>query len=106
MTSTTERTSAFDKVEAPAPARLSGRPLGTNILVKRLEVKRTGTILSASEQVSDEARVLAVGDGVVDVSAGDTIVLRKYAGVGTEVRHERVDYLIVDISDVLMVLPS
>jgi hypothetical protein len=49
---------------------------------------------------------LEEGPGVVGVVAGDTIVLRKYAGVGTEVRHERQDYLIVDICDALLVIPA
>jgi co-chaperonin GroES (HSP10) len=111
MTPTTtdsERTSSFaDKFYDPKPPkRLNGRPLGSNMLVKRLEVEKQGLVQSASEQVSDEALVLAVGDHVFDVSAADTIVLRKYAGVGTEVRHERQDYLIVSIDDVLMVFPK
>lgn len=103
-----ERTSSFaNKFEEPeAPKRLSGKPLGTNLLVKRLEVEKKGLVQSAAEQVSDEALVLAVGPRVEDVKVGDTTVLRKYAGVGTEVRHERIDYLIVDITDVLMVIPA
>jgi co-chaperonin GroES (HSP10) len=102
------RTSSFtDKFYDPAPPkRLSGKPLGSNLLVKRLEAEKKGLVQSATEQVSDEALVIAIGPRVEDVSVGDICVLRKFAGVGTEVRHERQDYLIVDITDVLMVVPA
>lgn len=104
------KTSAFDKNEKPAPRKLHGKPLGSTILVKRLEDEElAGSLIARPEsakRASDEVEILATGPGVTDVQVGDHCLLRRYSGVGTEIKYDGVDYVIVSMEDLLLVLPA
>lgn len=100
------RTSSFNKFfEEEEPSRLRGIPLGTNLLVRRNPVAKTGLVQSAAESVSDEVTVISIGENVHTIAADDQGVLRRFAGVGTEIKFEGEEYLIVDLTDILLRIP-
>jgi len=91
------------------------KPLYDRILVKRLDPKeevRGGIIIPDSAKEKPlEARVIAVGEGkrndkgelvALTVSAGDIILLGKYAG--TEVKIEDEEHIILREDEVLAVI--
>jgi hypothetical protein len=53
-----------------------------------------------------EAEVIAVGPYVGEIAPGQHVLLRKFSGVGTEIRHEGDTYLLVSIDEILMILLS
>ena len=90
------------------------KPLADRVLIKMKESEETtksGIILtSASKEKPQIAEVIAVGPGgniegnniEMYVKAGDKIVVSKY--VGTEIKYEDEDYLIVKQSDILAII--
>ena len=101
------RASAFHKV-TPTPRMLTGQPLGGNLLVRKIEPKDTGLIATPETARKDtgEAEVIAVGPYVGEIAPGQHVLLRKFSGVGTEIRHEGDTYLLVSIDEILMILLS
>jgi co-chaperonin GroES (HSP10) len=99
-------TSSFKISEEEAePKRLKGIPLGTNILVRRSNIETSGLDQNVSTEVSDEVTILAVGSDVHSIQVGDQAVVRKFSGIGTEVKWKENEYLIVDLRDVLLRIP-
>ena len=93
-------------------SKVSIRPLGDKILVKRKEAAgQTASGIYLPESAKDkpqEAEVLAIGDGKLldsgerapfQVKVGDTVLLSKWGG--TEVTIDDEDYLILAEDDVL-----
>ena len=103
----TERTSSFEK-EPPAPKLLKGKPLGTQLLVKKVEFKDTGLLVTPQQAIRDtgEVVVLAIGPSVQEIVVGDHLMVRKYSGAGTEVTHDGATYLVIDANEVLLILSS
>ena len=86
------------------------RPLGDNVVIKRLEPEektKGGIILtSANKEVPQVAEVLAVGPGTDDttmeVDVGEKVVFKRYGG--TEIEMDGEELIIVSQSDILAVL--
>jgi co-chaperonin GroES (HSP10) len=99
-------TSSFKVTEEEEePRRLKGVPLGTNILVRRSNIEKSGLDRSVATEVSDEVTILAVGSDVHSIQVGDEAVARKFSGIGTEVKWKGNEYLIIDLRDVLLRIP-
>ena len=86
------------------------KPLHDRVLVKRVQSdeKTPGGIIipDTAQEKPQKGSVIAVGKGTKDnpitVKAGDTVLYGKYAG--TELKHEREDYLIIKESDILAII--
>ena len=86
------------------------RPLGDNVVIKRLEAEektKGGIILSsAAKEVPQVAEVLAVGPGTADVdmmiSVGEKVIFKKYGG--TEIEYNGEELIILSYNDILAVL--
>ncbi|MCA9755433.1 MAG: co-chaperone GroES [Candidatus Eisenbacteria bacterium] len=91
------------------------RPLGDRILVRRVEeaeqMKGGIIIPDTAKEKPTQGEIIAVGPGKkksdgtlipMDVSAGDKVLMSKYAG--TEVKIDGEEYLILREDDVLGVL--
>ena len=72
-------------------------PLGKKIIVRPIEQKH-GTLLVAGLKPL-QFHVIAIGDEVSRVKAGDNIYLDKYAGV--EIEHEKEKFMVVEESNIL-----
>ena len=89
------------------------KPLGTRVVVKMVEAEETtksGLIItSKSEEKSQTAEVIKVGPGLeedgkkvpMQVKEGDKVVLNQY--VGTTIKYEGEEYVIVKESDILAI---
>jgi len=91
------------------------RPLGQNVLLRRLEAEATtkgGIILpDTAKEKPREGEVLAVGEGALgkdgkrrefSVKSGDRVLFSAYAG--TEVKVGGEDYMIIGEDDILGVV--
>jgi len=96
-------------------ARISIRPLGEKVLVKRLEAeeKTAGGIVlpDTAKEKPKRGTVLSVGEGrlldtggrePLQVKEGDQVLFSSYAG--TEVKVDGEEMVIMDESDILAVL--
>jgi chaperonin GroES len=96
-------------------AKVSIRPLGDKVLVKRLEAESTtagGIVLpDTAKEKPKRGTIVSVGDGrlldtgkrqPLQVKAGDQVLFTSYAG--TEVKVSGEEMLIMDESDILAVL--
>ncbi len=96
-------------------SKISIRPLGEKVLVKRLEAAETtsgGIVLpEAAKEKPKRGTVLSVGDGrlldtgqrkPLQVKKGDQVLFTSYAG--TEVKVDGDEMIIMDESDILAVL--
>lgn len=102
------RTSAFRKAEPPAPKMLKGKPLGSQLLVRKIEFVDAGLIHTPQSAIRDtgEVVVLAIGPAVKEIKVGDHLMVRKYSGAGTEVTHDGSTFLVLDSNEVLLVLDA
>ena len=87
------------------------RPLGDNIVIKRLEAEEKtqgGIILASSaKEVPQVAEVIAVGPGLegdeeIKIYGGEKVIFKKYGG--TEIEYNGEEYIIVPYGDILAVL--
>ncbi len=83
------------------------KPLGERILiqeVKQEEVTKSGIVLpgTASKEKPIIGEVLAVGDDVSEVKLGEKVIYEKYTG--TEVKDGDVEYLLIDMKNVLAIV--
>ncbi len=98
------------KVSSP-----SVRPLGTKVLLKRLEAEQTtagGIVLpDAAREKPQRATVLALGSGKVlddgsradfQVAVGDQVLFASYAG--TEIKVDGDEFLLMDENDILAII--
>lgn len=96
-------------------ARVSLRPLGDRVLVRRLEAEKTlkgGIILpDTAKKKQESAEVIAVGEGKKDkegkliplpVAIGDVILMEKYSG--QEVTLDDEMYVIVRADDLIAIV--
>jgi len=84
------------------------QPLGERVLVKTKEPETTtasGIIIpdNASNEKPNEAEVIAIGDKVESIEAGNKVMFAKYARPA-EVTIDGTDYLVVDVKDILGVI--
>jgi chaperonin GroES len=93
------------------------RPLGQNVLLRRLEAEektKGGIILpDTAKEKPREGEVLALGEGALDkegkrkafqVKAGDRVIFSSYAG--TEVKLGGNEYMIISEDDLLGVVEA
>ncbi len=82
------------------------KPLGKRVLVKRTEVEEktaSGIILvDSAKEKPNTAVVEAVGSEVSELKVGDTIVFEQFRG--TELSLEGVDYLVLDVENIIGVM--
>ena len=86
------------------------RPLGANVLIKRVEAEektKGGIILASSAKETPQiAEVLEVGPGTeeikVDVKKGEKVIFKRYGG--TEIEYEGEEYIILAYNDILAVV--
>lgn len=86
------------------------RPLGANVLIKRVEAEektKGGIILASSAKEAPQiAEVLEVGPGTeeikVDVKKGERVIFKRYGG--TEIEYEGEEYIILAYNDILAVV--
>lgn len=83
------------------------KPLGERILiqeVKQEEVTKSGIVLpgTASKEKPIIGEVLAVGNEVSQVKVGEKVIYEKYTG--TEVKDGDVEYLLIDMKNVLAIV--
>lgn len=71
--------------------------LGKKIIVKPIEVKH-GTLLVSGLKPT-QFHIIAIGDEVTKVKAGDIIYLDKYAGA--EIEHEKEKFMVVEEGTIL-----
>ena len=87
-------------------------PLGDRVVIKQCEAETTtksGIVLaSSSQEKPQEAEVIAVGPGTVDVkmevSVGQKVIYSKYAG--TEVKFEGEEYIVIKQNDILAIVEA
>ncbi|MBE5939136.1 MAG: co-chaperone GroES [Lachnospiraceae bacterium] len=81
-------------------------PLGKRVVLKELvaeETTKSGIVLTGqSKEKPQEAEVVAVGEVSIDISVGDKVFYKKYAG--TNVKLDEEEYIIMDEEDVLAVI--
>lgn len=82
------------------------KPLNNMVIIKKLEEEvksKSGIILAAKEnkERNDIGEVIAVADGINELTIGDKVIYSKYAG--TLLKQDGEDYLIIDIDDILAV---
>ena len=79
------------------------KPMGENILLKQKEAAETtvsGIILATSTKEKPAIyEVVAVGDGVTAVTAGEKVVVSKHDG--TDITLDKIDYKFVKQEDLL-----
>jgi chaperonin GroES len=93
------------------------RPLGQNVLVRRLEAEektKGGIVLpDTAKEKPKEGEVLAIGEGEItkegkrkefQVKRGDRVIFSSYAG--TEIKIEGEEYLIIGEDDILGVVEA
>ena len=90
------------------------RPLADRVLIKMKEgedITKSGIILASSvKEKAQIAEIIAVGPGgnidgnniEMYVNIGDKVIIDKY--VGTEIKYEDEEYLIVKQSDILAII--
>ncbi|MES2409007.1 MAG: hypothetical protein V4509_01760 [Patescibacteria group bacterium] len=78
------------------------RPNGKRILATiedTKEVKHNGIILPGVEKRIIEAKIIAVGDEIEDMNAGDVILIDRYSG--QEINYRDQKYLMLKLDDIL-----
>jgi co-chaperonin GroES (HSP10) len=78
------------------------QPLGKKIIVKPVEVKH-GTLLVSGLKPT-QFYIIAIGDEVTKVKAGDIIYLDKYSGA--EIEHEKEKFMVVEEGTILAKVAS
>ena len=87
------------------------KPLGDNVLVKRLEAEektKGGIILASSAKEEPQvAEILEIGPGTEEVkmegiNKGDQVIFKKYGG--TDVEYQEEEYIILPYSAILAVV--
>jgi len=82
------------------------KPLGERVLLKQQESEEKTAgglyIPDNAKEKPQEAEVIAVGEEVKEISAGDKVLYGKYAG--TEITHDGETFLIMKSEDVLAVI--
>lgn len=80
--------------------------LDKNILVRKIEkeTKKGPLIIPGYPSAQREYEVIATGDNVINICLGDILVLTQYCG--SEVKHNEISYLVINIVDILAVLPK
>ena len=81
------------------------QPLGARVLIKVLEQEnRTASGILLPETAKEKpqvGQVIAIGDDEdIKAKPGDKVLFAKYTG--TEIKHEGVEYLVMDSNDILL----
>ena len=109
------KAAASKKSEKGGEAAPKVRPLGENVLIRRLEAEektRGGIVLpDTAKEKPQKGTVLAVGDGKLlddgtraafQVKVGDMVLFASYGG--TEIKLGGEEYMLMDESDILAIL--
>lgn len=83
------------------------KPLGKRVLIKEVkqeEVTKSGIVLpgTASKEKPITGEVLAIGNEVSEVKVGEKVIYEKYTG--TEVKDGDIEYLLIDMKNILAVV--
>ena len=86
------------------------RPLGSRVLIKKIEVEETtdaGFILTnANKKAPQQATIIAVGNGTKDepmeLKPGETVIFSQYGG--TDIEYDGEEYTLMNQSDILAVM--
>lgn len=85
------------------------KPLGKRVLInlKSTEKMSSGGLVlaGAAKESPTQGEVIAVGQLVTDeeiIKVGDTVLFNEYSG--TKITHESVEYLIIEVEEVLAIL--
>ncbi len=83
------------------------KPLGKRVLiqeVKQEEVTKSGIVLpgTASKEKPITGEILAIGNEVSEVKVGEKVIYEKYTG--TEVKDGDIEYLLIDMKNILAVV--
>jgi chaperonin GroES len=82
------------------------QPLGDRVLVKRVEEENktaSGIIIPDNAKEKPlKAEVIAIGEYVKSIAIGDIVVFGKYGG--TELVLEGVDYLVLEVKDIMGII--
>jgi chaperonin GroES len=82
------------------------KPIGKRVVIKKLEAEEktaSGIVLpSQAKEKPQFAEIVAVGEEVKEVKAGDKVVFKKY--VGTEIKVEGEELTICDVEDILAIM--
>lgn len=81
------------------------QPMGSRVLIKPLEQEnRTASGLLLPETAKEKPQmglIVAVGDDEeIKAEVGDKVLFAKYTG--TEIKHQGVDYLVMEANDILL----
>ncbi len=91
-------------------SKINITPLADRVIIKQAEAETTtasGIIIpDTAQEKPQKGSVVAVGKGTkenpITVKVGDTVLYSKYGG--TELKHEKEDYLIMKESDILAII--
>lgn len=82
------------------------KPIGKRVIIKKLEAEEktaSGIVLPSQAQEKPQmAEVVAVGEEVKEVKAGDKVVFKKY--VGTEIKIDGEELTICEVQDILAIM--
>lgn len=82
------------------------KPLGERVLVERTQAEtKTASGIYIPDNAKEKpqtAKVVAIGNKVEDIKVGDVIVFEQYRG--TEIKLDGVEYLILNIENVMGVM--
>ncbi len=82
------------------------KPLGKRVIIKKVEAEEktaSGIVLpSQAKEKPQLAEVLAIGSEITDIKVGDKVVFKKF--VGTEIKVDGEELIIVDFNDILAVM--
>jgi len=82
------------------------KPIGKRVVIKKLEAEEktaSGIVLpSQAKEKPQFAEIVAVGEEVNEVKAGDKVVFKKY--VGTEIKVDGEELTICDVEDILAIM--
>lgn len=101
-----DRRTATNPTPGPTPEQLaelaSAKPLGKNILVRRIKDTYTGLIQLAdiAQEKPVRCEVIAVSEQVTSLQPGDFILIRRYSGSEIEVGGQ--ELTVLHVEDVLL----
>jgi chaperonin GroES len=101
-----DRRTSTNPIPGPTPEQLaelaSAKPLGKNILVRRIKDTYTGLIQLAdiAQEKPVRCEVVSVSDAITSLAPGDKILIRRYSGSEIEVGGQ--ELAILHVEDILL----
>jgi chaperonin GroES len=92
----------FEEFLSIQEEKVNIKPIGKRVLLKEVEAEETtksGLVLAGQKDDPQMAEVLEISDKVKNLSVGDKVFYKKYAG--TKIKYEREEYIIIEVEDVI-----